>query len=70
MPKWLSDEQLEDMRQIYLEARRITAETGVKHEVDHIHPIKGLGLCGLHVPWNLQIITLSENKRKSRKLPS
>jgi hypothetical protein len=33
-------------------------------EVDHIHPIKHDMLCGLHVPWNLQYLTGTENKRK------
>lgn len=33
-------------------------------EVDHIHPIKHPNFCGLHVPWNLQYLTGTENKRK------
>lgn len=67
-PQWLSPEQLEQMRQFYLEARRLTQETGVKHEVDHVHPLKGETCCGLHVPWNLQILTASENRRKKNRL--
>lgn len=68
MPAWLSAEQMEEMRLVYEKARRLTRETGIRHEVDHIHPIRGDSLCGLHVPWNLRVVTITENKRKWRKL--
>jgi hypothetical protein len=53
---------------IYLEARKTTERTGVSTQVDHIVPIKGKGICGLHVPWNLQLVTRSYNCSKNNRL--
>lgn len=64
----LSATHLAQIEAIYAEARRLTAETGVPHEADHIHPLVGGNFSGLHVPWNLQILTATENKRKGNKL--
>ena len=64
----LTDEHREQMAALYAKARALTVATGVPHEVDHIHPLVGANFSGLHVPWNLQILTSSENKRKGNRL--
>ena len=66
MPPWVDADAIQA---IYAERERIVRETGVKHHVDHIYPLQGKNVCGLHVPWNLQIITAAENCRKSNRVP-
>jgi len=67
-PPWLTDEQKAEIKAIYSECRRLQEETGIAHNVDHIHPLQGETVCGLHVPWNLQILTESENCAKHNNL--
>jgi hypothetical protein len=62
MPPWADRNAI---RKIYLQARQLTIETGIKHEVDHIIPSNHELVCGLHVETNLQILTESENIKKS-----
>lgn len=65
VPAWLSDEHWERINAFYLEARRKTEETGIVHHVDHVFPLRGKTMSGLHVPWNLQVLTAAENLRKA-----
>lgn len=65
-PSWLTKEQIEAIRDIYKEARRLTIETGIQYEVDHIVPLDGRIVSGLHVPWNLRAIPKDENNRRPR----
>jgi hypothetical protein len=64
IPPWLTEEQEKAIQWFYDEARRLTKETGVTHVVDHIDALFRPHSCGLHVPWNLQVLTDAENKRK------
>lgn len=68
MPKWLSRIQLIEIKCIYLKCVKITKQTGILHHVDHIIPLHGKNVSGLHVPWNLQILTAKDNQSKSNKL--
>lgn len=66
-PKWLTSEQKSAISSIYRQARHLSKLTGVKHVVDHIAPLNGKHSCGLHVPWNLQVIPEIDNLRKGNK---
>jgi hypothetical protein len=67
-PIWLSKEQKAEIRNIYKEAARLCAAQPKAYAVDHIVPLMGKEVCGLHVPWNLQILTAEENFKKNNKL--
>jgi len=66
-PKWLTETMLFEIGLLYKEAQRLTRVMGEQYDVDHIVPLKGDNVCGLHVPWNLQILKHSENMKKSNK---
>jgi hypothetical protein len=67
-PIWLTKEHKDQICSLYKEARRLTELTGVQFAIDHIVPINGINVSGLHVPWNLQILTEYDNRTKSNKL--
>jgi 5-methylcytosine-specific restriction endonuclease McrA len=66
-PSWLTKDDLKQIAEIYKEANRLTKETNISHHVDHIVPLQGRNVSGLHVPANLQILTATDNIRKSNK---
>ena len=66
-PPWLNDNHLLQIQAFYSEAKQLSDQTGVLHHVDHIVPLQGKTVSGLHVPWNLQILTASENSSKHNR---
>ena len=67
-PPWLTAIDMAFIQEMYDVASARSMQTGIKHHVDHIHPLQGVGLCGLHVPWNLRAIPAVENHQKLNKL--
>ena len=67
-PKWLTQEHKAQIKQFYLDAMLVSKVTGVPYAVDHIVPLRGELVSGLHVPWNLAVITREENSKKSNKI--
>lgn len=66
-PKWLSKEQLLDIKEFYVMATELEAVFPWKQCVDHIVPLQGKTVSGLHVPWNLQILSAKANISKGNR---
>lgn len=74
-PPWLTPEHRAQILAIYQEAQAWTDQTGIKHSVDHLVPLKAQShgihyLCGLHVPWNLRAIPEHLNRDRSDWFPA
>ncbi len=70
MPKWLSKEQIKQMQDTYVECEQLQwlNNSSDPLQVDHIFPLQGENVSGLHVPWNLQILPREVNVKKSNDL--
>lgn len=66
-PCWLTEAQLSAIELVYRHARDCEVTVGERYHVDHIVPLRGKNVCGLHVPWNLQVIPSDVNLRKYNK---
>jgi len=67
-PKCLSEDDHWMIEQAYDIAVKRAKATGVMFHVDHIVPLQGASVSGLHVPWNLQVITELANKQKGNRI--
>ena len=61
LPSWAN---LKEIKQIYKEAANLR-DSGKNVHVDHIIPLNGKNVCGLHIEYNLQIIDSNDNLKKS-----
>jgi hypothetical protein len=64
VPAWVTDDDVSKIKAVYSRAADLTRQTGIDHHVDHIFPLLGRTVSGLHVPENLQVLTATENYRK------
>ena len=67
-PAWLTDADRQWMEDIYTVSKEVSEVTEEPHHVDHIMPLRGKLVSGLHVPWNLQILPAQENMSKGNRL--
>lgn len=60
-PTWVD---LGAIEAVYIESARLQQKTGVAVAVDHVIPLQGKRVSGLHIAENLRVITRRENSRK------
>lgn len=67
-PEWLTQDHYSQIKAAYIHAKDCEIVSGEAYHVDHIVPLQGKNVCGLHVPWNLQVLPSDINLSKSNKL--
>jgi hypothetical protein len=66
-PKWLNKKHYKEINDFYDLAKDLEWLSEEKLHVDHIVPLRGKDVCGLHVPWNLQILPEVQNISKGNR---
>jgi len=66
-PCWLTDIDHDRIKNEYKLAALLSKVEGIQWSVDHIIPLQGKLVSGLHVPSNLQVMRASENFAKRNK---
>ena len=66
-PSWLTKEDFAKMKDMYRIAKRRSEVEGIQYHVDHIIPLRGKNVSGLHVPNNLQILRARDNLSKGNR---
>jgi hypothetical protein len=66
-PPWLTQAHLAEIEGVYHFAKVMEQITGRKYHVDHIEPLQGADVSGLHVPWNLSAIPARDNVAKGNR---
>ncbi len=64
-PKWANSKAIAS---IYALAAQMSLLTGIRHEVDHVLPLQGKAVSGLHVEKNLRIVPWRENRSKGNRV--
>lgn len=64
MPSWADQQKILD---VYARCKKLTQETGIEHQVDHVIPLQVREVCGLHIHQNLQIIYAAANAAKHNR---
>ena len=67
-PEWLTKNQLAEIDYIYFLRKDASLLSDYEYHVDHIVPLQGREVCGLHVPWNLQLLPKEVNYAKNNRL--
>jgi len=66
-PNWLTIDQMSEIEDFYTAAKLFQMYTGESYHVDHIIPLQGKTVSGLHVPWNLQVLPAKQNISKGNR---